>query len=213
MLVTPAHAAVTTAALWHMDTTDALVDSSGQGNTGTLTGVTPANGFDGSPGYHFGTVGAHAQVPDSNSLDPGRADFSVTAHVRFSIPPSASTVDYDLVRKGLAGATGGEWKMEIFPPSSGGASTAYCLFQDANKLTAWVRDARDLDDGLWHTITCSKTTSQIQVTVDGRSTAKSAALGSISNSAPLSIGMKTGGGDQYVGDMDEVGIWIDGGGG
>ena len=33
-------------------------------------------------------------------------------------------------------------------------------------------------------------------------------LGSIANNKPLEIGMKTGGGDQYLGDMDEVSMSV-----
>lgn len=202
----PAQAA-TTAALWHMEDPARLVDSSGLGNNGTTTAITGVPGAPGR-GYHFNGQSSVASVPDAPSLDPGTAPIRITAKVRFTVSPSPQVVDYDLVRKGLAGTVGGTWKMEIFPPSPGGPGTAFCQFQDANKKSASIRDTRNLADGAWHTITCVKTATQIQVIVDGVVRSKAVALGSISNSKPVTIGAKPGGGDRYLGDMDEVSIRI-----
>jgi len=64
--------------------------------------------------------------------------------------------------------------------------------------------------GAWHTIICSFSTTGATIQVDGGTVkSKSATVGSISNSAPLSIAAKvsTGpddGGDQYTGKMDQV---------
>ena len=128
--------------------------------------------------------------------------------MRFTKPPRSGG-DYDLIRKGNAGTAGGEWKMEIFPPSSNPSSaTAFCLFQDANKKTASVRDTKNLADGAWHTVSCVKTSSQVTVIVDGAAHSVGAKLSSISNSQPLVIGSQSGGGDWYNGDMDEVRVAI-----
>lgn len=203
----PAEAAATTRALYHMDDPSRLVDSSGLGNNGTTTGITSVTGSSGK-GYHFNGKTSVATVRDSNTLDPGTATLRVTAHVRFTTPPSSSVGDYDLVRKGLAGTTGGYWKMEIFPPYAGGPGTAFCQYQDAAKKSASIRSSRNLADGAWHTITCIKTATNIQLVVDGTTTSKSVALASISNSSAMSIGAKPGGGDRYLGDMDEVSVTI-----
>jgi hypothetical protein len=199
--------AATVAALWKMEDPSRLVDSSGRGNNGTTTAITGVPGAAGR-GYHFNGSTSVASAPDAASLDPGTATLRITARVRFTVAPSRSVVDYDLVRKGLAGTPGGTWKMEIFPPSPGGPGTAYCQFQDSTGKSAQVRDTRNLADGRWHTISCVKTASSIQVIVDGAVRSVSVRLGSIANNKPVTIGAKPGGGDRYLGDMDEVSIQI-----
>src|SRR3954468_13591027 len=94
VLATPAQAA-TQVALWHMEDPSVMTDASGNNNTGTPSaGITSVPGSSGS-GYHFdGNDGV--TVKDSASLKPGTADFSVTVHVRFTIPPSSAVGDYDL---------------------------------------------------------------------------------------------------------------------
>ena len=204
-LAGPAQAA-TVAALWHMDDPTTMTDSSGNGNNGTTTAITAVAGSSGK-GYHFNGKTSIVNVPDANSLDPGTATMRLTAHVRFSVAPSKSVGDYDLIRKGLAGTKGGDWKMEIFP-ASGKPAPAFCHFQDGNGKTASVRGGTNLADGTWHTITCVKTASAVSVTVDGKTTSVRAKLGSIANSQPLALGQKPGGGDRYLGDMDEVSLQI-----
>src|SRR5690242_18566839 len=110
-LAVPAQAA-TAAALWHMDNPSAMTDSSGNGNNGTATAITSVAGSSGK-GYHFNGKTSIVNVPDADSLDPGTANLRLTAHVRFTVAPSKSVGDYDLIRKGLAGTKGGDWKMEI----------------------------------------------------------------------------------------------------
>lgn len=206
-LAGPAQAA-TAAALWHMQETGSLVDSSGQGNGGTTKSITGVTGSSGK-GYHFNGKSSVATVPDDSSLDSGTATLTITAHVRFTVAPSRAVGDYDLVRKGVAGTKGGDWKMEIYPPSAGSSSgPAFCLFQDANKKTASIRGTRNLADGAWHTVTCQRTSNAIKLTVDGATQTKSVTLGSISNAQPVTIGAKPGGGDWFLGDMDEVSISV-----
>jgi hypothetical protein len=98
--------------------------------------------------------------------------------------------------------------MEIFP-ASGKPAPAYCLFQDANGKKAAVRGQQaNLADGKWHTIVCAKTASAVSVTVDGKTVSVSSKLGSIANSQTLALGQKPGGGDRYLGDMDEVSVQV-----
>lgn len=203
-LAGPAEAG-TTSALWSMESTTRMVDSSGNGNDGTPTAVT---GVPGSPGkgYRFNGINSTVNVPHSPTLNPGTATVTVTAKVRFTVIPSRIVVDYDLVRKGLSFTKGGEFKMEIYPSASYATGPAYCLFKDAAGKVASIRDTRNLADGKWHTISCVKTSTSVKVIVDGVTRSTSASLGSISNTAPVTVGAKTGGGDQYRGDLDEVSI-------
>jgi len=205
-LAGPAQAA-TPVALWQMEDPSSLIDSTG-GNNGTTNMITGVEGTIGN-GYHFNGMNSVASVPDAPELDSGTADLTITAAVRFTVVPSVAVVDYDLVRKGVTSTPGGEWKMEIYPPRSGTRiGSAYCLFKDAAGKVASLRGTRDLADGVWHTITCVRTATAIQLIVDGVTRTKTVTLGSISNSMPVTVGAKPGGGDQYLGDMDEVSIQI-----
>jgi nitrogen fixation protein FixH len=205
-LAAPAQAATTTA-LWHMESVPTMDDSSGNNNTGTTTAVTIVPGSSGN-GYHFDGA-AGVTVPNSASLNPGTEDFKITMSVRFDAPPSVAVADFDLIRKGLAGTTGGEFKMEILPKPLGSAtSPAYCHFQDSTGKTAFIYDTRNLADGLWHTISCVKNATAIAVVVDGVTTTQTVTLGSIGNTKVVEVGRKTGGGDEYLGDMDEVSMEV-----
>jgi hypothetical protein len=197
--------AATTSASWSMESPTRMLDGSGNANHGTTTAIT---GVPGSPGkgYRFNGSNSVVTVPNAPSLNPGTATLTITAKVRFTVIPTPAVVDYDLVRKGVSATPGGEFKMEIYPTSSYTTGPAYCLFKDSAGKVAFIRDTRNLADGKWHTISCVKTSTAIKVIVDGVTRSKPASLGAISNTSPLTVGAKPGGGDQYRGDMDEVGI-------
>ncbi|HVQ18247.1 MAG TPA: hypothetical protein VMT27_04330, partial [Actinomycetes bacterium] len=65
-----------------------------------------------------------------------------------------------------------------------------------------------VDDGLWHTATCWRNSTQVGVTVDGVSTAVSRDVGDIANGRPLRVGAKnlSSATDQFTGTVDYVGI-------
>jgi hypothetical protein len=198
---------MTKVAEWHMDDPGTMFDSVGS-NNGTLFGVSVIpDGYAGS-GFHFsGDLTSHVEVPDTNgTLNPGAADFEVTVHARFSDTPNSTVGDYDLIRKGLKTTSGGDWKIEILPTSTGAANPR-CWFSDGTNAHS-VRGNQDLADGQWHTITCVKTSSVDQLIVDGVTTSSTpkTPVGSIANTAPVVIGQKWGGGDQYTGDLDEITI-------
>jgi hypothetical protein len=202
----PASAAATVG-LWHMDETSGstAVDSSGQNNNGSLINVTFVSpGFDGTGGaYSFNGTSSQVSVPSSASLNPGTQAIDVTLHVKFTRLPG-SVGDYDLVRKTGSGTF---YKVEIGPKGQ-----AVCLFKGTSGKGKVVFGPA-LNDGNWHTITCTRTgpSGQEVVTaiVDGQSLAKSVIVGSISGKTPLIMsGQKTGTQDLYNGVMDEVSIAI-----
>lgn len=203
--VTGSALAATPRALWHMEDPAVMTDSSGNGNNGNTTAITGVPGSAGS-GYHFNGTTSNALVPSSASLNPGTAPVTVTASVLFTVVPDSTVVDYDLVRKGLSSTAGGEYKMEILPNASHTVAQAFCLFKDGAKVVGRVRGTKNLADGAWHTISCVKAAGSVKVIVDGTTKTAAKSLGSISNTAPVSVGNKTGGGDQYNGDMDETSV-------
>jgi len=198
-----AHAA-TPVAIWHMDKTSSMADSSGSNNNGTTKNITSVPDGVSGPGYHFAS-NSSVQVPSSASLNPGTANFTISMNVRFGAAPAAG-LDYDLIRKGLSTTTGGEWKIEIFGNSTL-TSPAFCLFKDGAKVQATVRGTTNLADNKWHRITCAKTASAVTLTVDNvLQRTNRMTLGPISNTDPVGVGRKLPSGDQYVGDMDEITI-------
>jgi concanavalin A-like lectin/glucanase superfamily protein len=205
----PAFAASTFVAQWNMKETSGttMVDSSGNNNNGTTYNVTRTG-----DGYVFNGTTSKVVVQDKPSLNPGASNFSYSVRVNRSPLPVSGT-DYDLIRKGLSGTSGGEYKLEIV--NSNGVGKALCLVKDNLAVTASVKGTKNVTDGAAHTLTCNKTSTGVTLVVDGQSWTKtvSAGLGAVSNSAKLTIGVKTAtvtgvGGDFYNGVMSGASVSV-----
>ena len=190
-------------ALWHMDETSGttMFDSAGQ-NNGTLT-TSVALGLSGFSGLAYGFDGSssYASAPSAASMNPGSANFSFTIALQTTGTPPPAPEDWDLIRKGDITTLGGEYKMEF--QSTGQAS---CGFKGSAHYAELVAGPA-LNDGHWHTITCAKTSSDIELIVNGQTFATAATIGSISNTAPVVIGSHPGA-DWYQGSLDEATISI-----
>lgn len=206
---TPAGAAASTVALWHMDERSGTTMGDAVGsNTGGLHSVTV-----GVPGwlgtaYRFDGRTSYVTVPSSPSLNPGALPLAFTAHVRYTAtPPNTSTTDYDIIRKGTASDSAQFYKLEVRPDNR-----AVCRFVGSKTSSTGllIHTGPQLNDGRWHTLTCQKTDSQIKLVIDGATHTKSGTVGSISNTGPLTLGAKPGKGysDFYNGDLDEASISI-----
>lgn len=202
--VVPSAASASVVSVWHMDETSGTTmrDSVGP-NNGTLTNV--ALGQPGFLSQAFGFNGSSSivKVPNSASLFLGASDFTVTLHVKFAAVPSAAVGDYDLIRRGLSSSTGGDWKIEILPRDSWTTGRASC-HASGSVGSSTSTNGPNLADNAWHTITCIKRASSLTLQVDGVSYAKSATIGSITNTSQLTMGAKISNGDWYGGLMDEV---------
>jgi Concanavalin A-like lectin/glucanases superfamily len=200
LLALPAAASASTVSLWHMDEpagATTMKDSVGT-NNGTLTNVTTGvPGFT-NTAFSFNGSSSIAVVNSSSSLNPGSGSFTVSAHVNFGAPPTAAIGDFDLVRKGLSSTTGGYWKMEILQTGK-----AFCQAQGSSAGGS-ITAGPVLSDNQWHTISCVKRSSALRLVVDGHTFSKTVTLGKISNTAKLTMGAKSVGGDWYNGLMDEV---------
>ena len=97
--------------------------------------------------------------------------------------------------------SGGEYKMEYQP--SGQIS---CGFKGSGGYGELIGGPR-VNDGQWHTVRCVKTSSSIQVVVDGQTFSKTATLGSIANSASVVIGARPGS-EFFRGALDHASIRI-----
>lgn len=195
----PARAA-SSVAVWHMDDVGSIMtDSSGNGLQGTLKNVvTRQPGFSGTAFMFRGTPSV-VTVPHNTKLNPGSGIFTATLRVRFSAVPSNAVGDYDLIRKGLAGTAGGEWKMEILR-----SGKAYCLFHGSGGRLAFSAGP-NLANNAWHAISCQRSGNQLRLTVDGVTFTKAGPTGTIANTSTTFVGAKSSsGGDQYSGLIDEV---------
>jgi hypothetical protein len=195
-LAAPAMAAVDRA-VWHLDETSGSTafDSSGNGNNGSAENVV-MNGR----GYVFNGSTSKVVVPTSDSLNPGTAAFSFSVTFQSSVSPGTG-LDYDLLRKGLTVTKGGEYKIEVL--QANGKARALCVIKDSAKKALQIRGATNLTDGAVHTITCIRTSSGLTLVVDNLAPkTKAGSTGSISNTAPVSLGAKAEGGA----DAD----WFDG---
>lgn len=191
-------AAAPLGALWNLNEVESgtAYDSSGNGNNGANYNVVGTGS-----GYVFNGYTSRVIVPDDASLDPGTADFSYSVTFTTSVP--AANTDYDLLRKGIASTTGGEYKVEIL--NVHGQARAFCLVKDAAKVVASIRGTTNLAGSAPHTITCSKTSTGVTMRVDAlapRTRTVTAGLGSVSNSDSLVLGAKAQtGGDWFDGTM------------
>jgi hypothetical protein len=188
---------------WAMDEAagaTTMADDS-QSNIGIPQDVVAKGGF-----YRFNGTTSRVVVPDNpnGSLDPGTANFSYAVRVPTTTVPDDLVGDYDLLRKGLGSTKGGYFKVELYPNSSDTKARALCQAQ-GTKGAAKLVGSTNLADGAWHTISCEKKPSALNMYVDGALKAtKPNTIGSIANAAALTIGAKDIGGDWFRGDMDDA---------
>jgi concanavalin A-like lectin/glucanase superfamily protein len=174
------------AADWQMnETSGQMRDSSGNGNDGTPTDVLQTGST-----YIFNGSTSYVAVPDSDSLDPAEKDITLRARVKVTDAPMDDD-SYDIVRKGLSGRPGGQYKMEIKRAADPTVGKLNCLFQGSGGTVNKV-SRQDIADGNWHTLECIKTSTSVVAKVDGgRGSTKAGSAGSISNPTNVLVGAKT----------------------
>lgn len=181
-------------ALWHMnETTGPMLDSGlAPANNGTLSGTIARNGT----AYTF--TRGWVTVPTEASLSPGTQRVTITANVNPTSLPT--TGDFDVLRKG--DAPNQLYKVEILQ-----SGALFCQFHGSGHTVGATSTTLIAPNTGFHSISCVKTTSQVQAIVDGNITSKSGNVGAISNSAPVVIGAHTGGNnDFFKGGIDEVSL-------
>src|SRR5918993_341182 len=206
LLAAPSYADVLrTGADWQMnETSGQMIDSSGNNNDGTPKDVRQTGsryGFNGSTSY--------VVVPDSDSLDPEESDITLSAGVKVTDKPMDDD-SYDIVRKGLSGTPGGDYKMEIKRTANPAVGKLHCLFKGDGGMVDKVA-RQDIVDGNFHKLECIKTRTSVVAKVDGKSgSTKAGSAGSISNSTNVMVGAKTSKplDDVFDGSMDFVSIDI-----
>jgi concanavalin A-like lectin/glucanase superfamily protein len=203
-VVTPLVSPTGQVALWHMnETSGTVMADSARNHNGTLTGGV-APGQPGFAGTAFGFAGkSFVSVPSAGDLNPGDFAIRITIHVKATLVPQPPTEDWDLIRKGVFTTAGGEFKMEYQP--NGQAS---CGFNGSLAYNEIVGQGPVINDGQWHTVQCAKTSTGIELNVDGVAFTKPGAVGAIANNEPVIIGSHGGTAEFFQGTLDEADIVI-----
>jgi hypothetical protein len=194
---------------WQMNEQDPgpMIDSSPNNNNGTPTDVLQTGST-----YVFNGSTSRVDVSDAASLDPQANDITLTARVMVN-GTSLDDDSYDVVRKGFVDTPGGDYKMEIKRKSKLDPTVGklHCFFRgDGGTVHKVV--GKDIVDGNWHMLKCSKTSTSVVATVDRRSVTQTGSAGSIANDIGVMVGAKTvtpGPDDMFDGSMDYVTIDID----
>ena len=190
-----------------------MVDSAGHDNNGKITSVqTGVPGLAGGNAYKFEGPTSYVLVPDSDALDPGNADMTVTATVRVADGRIADD-SYEVVRKGVVTSRGGEWKMEIKRSATKNTvGRLHCVFKgvtpNGHHSLVSVIAGVDVVDSRAHHLRCRKTSNHVFAIVDGKSFSKVKPAGSIANNQPVIIGAKLAGDDEMEGVIDRVKVNI-----
>jgi hypothetical protein len=210
IVASPAWAVLLKAADWQMNDPSGqmMLDSSGNGNNGSPTDVDQTGST-----YVFNGSTSRVSVPDADSLDPQANDITLTARVMVN-GTSLDDDSYDVVRKGFVTTDGGDYKMEIKRKSKLDPTVGklHCFFRGTGGTVHKVV-GKDIVDGNWHTLKCSKTSTSVVATVDGgRSVTQTGSAGEIANAVGVMVGAKTATpepDDMFDGSMDYVTIDID----
>ena len=196
-------AAPVTVATWPLNSVVNATDTTG-GHNGFAENVT----FDGSSAT-FGGVNSRITVPYSTALSPGAADVTATVEIATLAVPGTGTNDFDLMR---ASPTGKMYKVELFPRKH--VAQAQCVFIGTVTRIS-LHAGPGLNDGNWHTITCTKTDTQVTLTVDHQPVASTnITIGSITlkKNSIFALGYKPVIGqpdeDRYKGQMRNASVTI-----
>lgn len=177
------------------------------GGGGSLTPTIRPSGESTSPALKFpmpnsGT--AVVIVSDQNSLNPGTADFTLTAMVKLT--SAEVSVGANLVQKGLFSTTGGQWKLQIDNgiPSCRIAGTNPDETAAPGVLVRWAAPITDIG---WSYISCKRRGDELSISVDDATpVTTTGATMNIANTADVRIGAKGTGtnNDQFHGAIDNV---------
>jgi Concanavalin A-like lectin/glucanases superfamily len=196
----------TVRAAWNMNELvgPTMVDSAGD-HDGTASNV--AFNQPGHEGAAYGFNGSNSivRVPHAADLSPGTSNFSFGAWVNFTqLPPPQN---WDMLRKGTVTSSASYYKLEVLTGSAGTAR-ARCFFRDTAGVTISVVRGSNLNDGQWHQLTCSRVGNDFKLTVDGGTSTNPKTLGSITNTAELSVGGKLPSGDSFNGRIDQAQVSV-----
>lgn len=147
---------------------------------------------------------AVVRVADAPVLNPGLQPFSFGARLKLRF--DQTSVGSNIVQKGFYGDPGGQWKLQV----DGLAGRPSCVVagqRDGGLHRAKALADMSVADGAWHTLTCVRTPTAVQVLVDGELKGQAEAMPvRVENSAPVMVGGKglSANNDQFHGALASV---------
>ncbi len=198
------------AANWPMQETSGttMYDISGNGSNGTLVGPVQVGqpGPGGTTGltyaYSFGgsTAKSTVDVPNNATLVAGTANIDISFWFNTTNLPGSG--DYDLVRMGDYPYQ--EYKIELYPQND-----IECTFHGSSGSN-FASGGSNLANGQWHFVQCVKTSTQIQLWIDGTEVGvTNTVIGSVSPTQDAFLGAHglpgtSSGYDWYQGELSDV---------
>ncbi len=189
-----------------------MIDSSGNGLDGAIVPsdqITTGQLLDGATGYHWlrrpptpppAQPERIIQVADNDLLDMSNAAATYTVEIRYRTKEKFGNI----IQKGQSASKGGQFKIQN---PQGRPS---CLFKGAIGRVA-TRSTVNLNDNLWHVLTCVRTPDRVTLLIDGvENNHQNGQTGAINNEIPYTIGGKINCDqieitcDYFSGDIDYV---------
>lgn len=172
------------------DTPPTVVDSSGNGNNGTINGsISATNDSLSATAYDFPGGSSYIQVADSESLDCS-SGVTMSAWIKPVGLDEYPNVTYlEIISKS------GAYSFAI-------RGSGNMVFSVTGVLSNWATSLQNnhlLFDGAWHHVAASYNGSTMAIYIDGKLNSSTAATGTISASANV---LKIG--NNFLGKMDEV---------
>jgi streptogramin lyase len=193
---------------WKFDENSGAValDSSGQGNNGTLVNAPSWTTGRSASALQF-SGSSYVNVVDSPTLSIGSGDFTLAAWINRSGVPPPSCCSATIISKTTLGTAPGYWLGLLH------ANDGHVVFQlirpDGGVLTG--TSTTTVAAGTWHHVAVTfQRTGNATFFIDGVSAGTvniSAYSGDISNSRPLRIGRSETYDNQFDGGIDEAKIW------
>jgi hypothetical protein len=176
---------------------DFVANRDGQ-HKGVHLGVPGPAGY--GTAYRFNGVTSAAWRSATGLATPGTRSVRVSVWIKPN-GLSQPTPEPDVVKRGYSASSPGYYKVE-FLSNNGRAS---CGFKGTIANVSHVTGGPSVNDGRWHRIVCTKTSTGITLSVDGVVRASHAGnVGSINMSDDLVIGAYRQSSPNFRGDIDEV---------
>jgi Concanavalin A-like lectin/glucanases superfamily len=140
---------------------DSAVDSSGNGNDGTIFNITSIPDRFGNPNtaYYFNGVNSYIQVKDNLALRLNNTDFTLNAWVKLDLYNDSYTSS--IISKRITGANNG-WLWGVTGYSNGPAGAAF-YGPGGGSTNAFGNKIMSI--ATWHMVTCVYSLSKMQLSI------------------------------------------------
>ena len=146
----------------------------------------------------FDGVQAEVNIPNHSSLNPGSNGLTIEAWINTSNNASNWPMIINKTDENVDG-------YQLFQTKTSN-KIAFQIYINSTSYSVW---GQDINDGKWHHVVGRRNGNLVSVYKDGVETAKTVtgANGNLSSYCGLSIANSSGGGNTFIGRIDEVRIW------